>query len=259
VHDLSYLRFPETVSRDSLRYRTIVPRSIDRARIVCTLSETMKDEIEAEYGLDRERIHVTYPGVDDSWFEAKPLSDIDRVQVGLPERYVLAVGTLEPRKNLGHLLRAYSELWHSDPTTPPIVLVGASGWGPRLDLERLPDEAVIRTGYLATPELRSVVAGAACFAFPSMYEGFGIPPVEALACGVPVVATDLPVTREVLGQAARLVPLHDLDALAEALRLELSTDSDEAAMTRRRDQARRWTWRECARQTLAAYQDALSG
>jgi glycosyltransferase involved in cell wall biosynthesis len=219
----------------------------------------MRDEIADEYRVDADRIHVAYPGVDDSWFEVGPPDPADLLLYGIPERYVLAVGTLEPRKNLSQLLRAYAQLWHSDPSTPPIVLVGATGWGPELDLAGLPNEAVIRTGYLNPDGLRLAVAGAACLAFPSMYEGFGIPPVEALACGVPVVATDLPVTREVLGDVARLVPLGDVDALAEALRLELAADPDPTAIDARRMQARRWTWRQCAEQTLGAYRAALAG
>lgn len=259
VHDLSYLRFPETVSADSLRYQELVPRSIARARVVCTLTAAMRDEIAAEYGLEPDRIHVTYPGVDPAWFDVAPLTADDRRRLGLPSRYLLAVGTLEPRKNLAQLLRAYGRLRASDPQTPPMVLAGASGWGPSLDLDGLPPQAVVKTGYLDTADLRSVVAGASCLAFPSIYEGFGLPPVEALACGVPVVASDLPVTREVLGDAARLVPTGDDDALAEALRIELNAPApDRATVAARQAQARRWTWSRCAEQTLAAYQAALA-
>ena len=212
-----------------------MPRSIARARVVCTLTEAMRDEIAAEYGLEPDRIHVTYPGVDPAWFDVAPLTADDRRRLGLPSRYLLAVGTLEPRKNLAQLLRAYGRLRASDPQTPPIVLAGASGWGPSLDLDGLPPQAVVKTGYLDTADLRSVVAGASCLAFPSIYEGFGLPPVEALACGVPVVATDLPVTREVLGDAARLVPTGDVDALAEALRIELNAPApDRATVAARR-------------------------
>lgn len=259
VHDLSFLRYPETVHADSLRYLTLVPRSIARARIVCTLTEAMKDEIADEYRVDRDRIRVAHPGVDESWFEAAPPNDESRARLGLPPRYLLAVGTLEPRKNLAHLLGAYARLRLSDAATPPIVLVGAAGWGPQLDDAGLPPDAVIRTGYLERTDLQSVVAGAGCLAFPSLYEGFGIPPVEALACGVPVVASDLPVTREVLGAAARLVAVDDLDALAEALRAALDDGGDPAHADERRAQARRWTWPRCAEQTLSAYQAALAG
>ena len=258
VHDLSYLHYPETVSAASLRYRELVPRSIARAQIVCTLTESMRDEIAAEYQIDPSRIQVTYPGVDDAWFSVRAPDHDTLGRLGLPERYLLAVGTLEPRKNIAHLLSAYSQLRHGDSSLPPIVLAGGAGWGPALELAGLPPEAVIKTGYLNDDDLRSVVAGATCLAFPSVYEGFGLPPVEALACGVAVIATDLPVTREVLGAAAQLIAPGDTDALAEALRLALDAEPDPAARERRIAQARRWTWQQCAAQTRQAYRDALS-
>jgi glycosyltransferase involved in cell wall biosynthesis len=260
IHDLSFLRFPETVTADSLRYRELVPRSIRRAAVVCALSKAMAAEIADEYGLDADAIVVTAPGVDTSWFTASPPDKELRTKLGLPERYLLAVGTLEPRKNLPRLVAAYRQLRAADPDVPALVLAGPPGWGPALDLESLPRGAAITTGYLDTGTLQRVMAGASCLAFPSRYEGFGIPPVEAFACGVPVVASDLRVTREVLGGLATLVPADDVDALADALLRELSAaDGPDAAPLRekRRAHAATWTWRRCAGAARTAYRHAL--
>jgi glycosyltransferase involved in cell wall biosynthesis len=264
VHDLSFLRYPQTVHADSLRYRELVPRSVARAEVVCVLSQAMGEEVGAEYRLDPARIQVTAPGVDESWFAAEPLDADGRARLGLPERYLLAVGTLEPRKNLRHLVTAYQQLRAEAPDTPPLVLAGPSGWGEQLAADGLPAEAVRFTGYLDDADLRAVMAGAACLAYPSLYEGFGIPPVEALACGVPVVATDLAVTREVLGSAATLVPSDDLDALCAALAAALAEGDpgDPGAAERRaarRAQAAKWTWARCAAAARAAYTQALAG
>jgi glycosyltransferase involved in cell wall biosynthesis len=258
IHDLSFLRYPDTVTADSLRYQQLVPRSIARADVVCALSHAMADEIAAEYSVERAAIHVVEPGVDEAWFEAKPPDPETKRRLGLPKRYVLAVGTLEPRKNLPLLIAAYGQWRASSADVPGLVLIGPAGWGPQLDLDSLPAGSVTTTGYLDEAVLRRVVAGASCVAFPSLYEGFGIPPVEALACGVPVVATDLPVTREVLGDAARLVPRGDCESLAAALAQECAATSTAEEILERQARARRWTWEACAQKAMAAYEAALS-
>jgi glycosyltransferase involved in cell wall biosynthesis len=177
----------------------------------------------------------------------------------LPERYLLAVGTLEPRKNLAHLIAAYTELRLSEPGTPPLVLAGPPGWGPSLDWTALPAGSVLTTGYLDDADLRAVLAGASALAFPSIYEGFGMPPLEALAAGVPVVASDLPVMREVLGGHATLVPTADRDALAAALHQVIDAEPDPVATESGRAWARRYTWQQCAEITIDAYERAYAG
>jgi glycosyltransferase involved in cell wall biosynthesis len=256
VHDLSFVRYPDTVTANTLRYRSLVPTSLRRAAVVTTLSNAVAEEIAAEYGVERSRIIVASPGVDQAWFTAKPLDPVARGELGLPEDYLLAVGTLEPRKNLPTLIEAYRRLRAEISDAPPLVLVGPAGWGPQLQLGSLPPGSVRLTGYLDEPVLRQVVAGARCLAFPSMYEGFGLPPVEALACGIPVVASDLPVTREALADAADFVVPTDADAWTAALRRSLD-DRDDSQRAKRIEQARRWTWRSCADQIRRAYDAAL--
>jgi glycosyltransferase involved in cell wall biosynthesis len=250
VHDLSYLRLPETVSAASARYRKLVPKSIARAALVFTAAQSIADEIMAEYRIGADQIRVAPLGVGHSWFEP---AGARLPQV--PERYLLFVGTLEPRKDVATLLRAYRTLRHERPDTPPLVLCGPAGWGPALDTAGLGPDDVLTLGYVSGQDLHSLVAHATVLCYPSLYEGFGLPPLEALAAGVPVVASDIPTLREVLGDAGpgvTLVPAQDSDALAEAL----STVSDSPPdPTPGQIHARRFTWENTARAAASAYRE----
>ncbi|WP_083986857.1 glycosyltransferase family 1 protein [Frankia sp. EI5c] len=259
VHDLSYLRTPDTVSDASARYTTLVPRGLRRADAVLTPSQAVADEVIAAYRLDPALVTPTPLGVDAAWFDAAPPARGWLAARGLPERYLLFVGSAEPRKNLPALLAALRRLRADEPDTPPLALVGPPGWGPALDTAGLPAGAVVTVGYLDDAELRSVVAGAAALCFPSRYEGFGLPPLEALAAGTRVVAADIPAVREVVGGAAgvRLVPPGRpddfADSLAGALRSALAEPADTDTTARGREHARAFTWRRTAELTAAVY------
>jgi glycosyltransferase involved in cell wall biosynthesis len=260
IHDLSYLRTPDTVSAASARYTDLVPRGLRRAAVVLTPSRAVADEVVAAYRVDPELVVPTPLGVDADWFTATAPPRSWLATRGLPERYLLFVGTPEPRKNLPVLLEALRAL-RAEPgvDVPPLVLVGPQGWGPALDVAGLPRGAVVAAGYLDDGDLRSLVAGAVALCFPSRYEGFGLPPLEALAAGTPVVAADIPAVREVVGvvagKAARLVPPSDPDAFADALTGVLGGAVDPGAG---RARARAFTWRRTAELTLAAYHRAAS-
>ena len=277
VHDLTYLRFPEMVTDASARYRDLVPRALRRGAVVCTPTAAVATEVAAEYGLPPDRLVVTPLGVDPSWLATH----------ALPDRYLLFVGNREPRKNLTGLLTAYRQLLvgvgrapshpraigvGNGPTAgegagtttapatdgvPPLVLVGPPGWGEALDTAGLPPDAIRTPGYLPQPDLVRVVAGAAALIVPSWYEGFGLPALEALACGTPVVASDLPAHREVLGDQAELTPPGDPAALAAALARVLDDPGDDQRRAARRARAAGFTWENCAQATLSAYRLAL--
>jgi glycosyltransferase involved in cell wall biosynthesis len=282
VHDLTYLRSPEMVTAASARYRDLVPRALRRGATVCTPTAAVAAEVAEAYRLPPERLVVTPLGVGSAWRAATPADPAWLAAIGLPERYLLFVGNREPRKNLPTLLAAYRELLAAagvrkgaqgarrpsrgipgagrEPAPgdlPPLVLVGPAGWGEALDLAGLPAEAVRTPGYLPEGDLARVVAGAAALVFPSWYEGFGLPALEALACGTPVVASDLPALREVLGDQAELVPPGDAAALADALARVLDGPDGGPARAARRARAAAFTWAACARATLSAYHRAL--
>jgi glycosyltransferase involved in cell wall biosynthesis len=261
VHDLSFLRTPQTVTHASLAYRSLVPRGLRRAGAVCVPSQAVAAEIQDAYEVEDERLFVTPLGVEPAWSQAGAPDGERRRRLGVPERYVVFSGSLEPRKNLPTLLEAYRRLCAADSDCPALVLMGPPGWGPALDLHGLPPGKVVLTGYLAEDDLRSVVAGAGALVYPSLYEGFGLPPLEAFACGVPVVASDLPVIREVVGSdpdLARLVPAGDADALAGALLAQLSSPEPADVADRRRRRAATFTWARTAERTREAYRRAVT-
>jgi glycosyltransferase involved in cell wall biosynthesis len=262
VHDLAYLLHPDTVSADSARLRELVPRGLRRAGVVCVPSASVADEIEDAYGLPRERLQITTLGVDPGWATAGDLPPDRRTALGLDQPYLLFVGTLEPRKNLGFLLQAFAAACAADPDGPLLALAGPAGWGAEAALPPFAARRVLRLGYLEEAELRCVVAGARALVFPSRYEGFGLPPLEAFASGVPVVASDIPTTRETIGGEdglARLVPLGDVDALAEALARDWTDAQEPDRRRRRRAVAARYTWTATAELTRQAYERAMSG
>jgi glycosyltransferase involved in cell wall biosynthesis len=244
VHDLAFAESPELVDEASRRFQVLVPRGLRRADVVLTPSRATADRLCERYGLAPERVMVTPLGVDAAWAEARPTRQ---------GTYLLAVGTVEPRKGLDVLLDALRLLHDRRADVPPLVIVGAQGWGPELDRRGLPETAVISPGWLDTGELMGLVAGAQALVFPSRDEGFGLPPLEAMAAGVPVLASDLPVTREVLGGFARLVPPGDPQALAEGL-LEVLQDPRGTAV----QHALGYTWRRCAELTATAYEHAAA-
>ncbi|WP_239345913.1 glycosyltransferase family 1 protein [Frankia sp. Cj5] len=254
IHDLAYLKLTGTVSTASARYRELVPRSLRRAAAVITPSQAIATEAIDTYRLDPELVTVTPLGVDASWFSASPPADRWLAAHGLPTTYLLFVGTREPRKNLPTLLEALRGLHAEISDAPPLVLVGPAGWGPDLDLSRVPAGTVVNAGYLRTDELRRLVAGASALCFPSFYEGFGLPPLEALAAGTPVVAADIPAVREVVGpmsgNTVRLAPPMDADAFTDALIGVLKDDMDPEPG---RAHARTFTWRRTAERTAAVY------
>ena len=263
IHDLTYLRYPEMVTDASARYRTLVPRALQRGAVVCTPTAAVASEVADEYHLPPDRLVVTPLGVDDTWRQTTPPDPAWLAAHDLPARYLLFVGNREPRKNLPTLLAAYRQLLvgvgvgAGSTTVPPLVLVGPPGWGDALDTAGLPPGAVRTPGYLPQPDLARVVAGAAAVVVPSWYEGFGLPALEALACGTPVVAADLPALREVLGDQAELAPPGDPAALAAALARVLDDPGGEPARAARRARAAGFTWEACAQATVSAYRLAL--
>ena len=256
VHDLTPLHFPEMCQPETLVFPAFIRRAVRRGAWVHTHSRFVADEVIDAFGADPDRVRVVWSGI-------PPLAPAAGPGPRLPfERYVLAVGTVEPRKDYPSLVRAFDAVAGDRPGVG-LVVVGADGWGAedfRAALSRSPHrERIVQLGYLGDAELTAVLQGADLLAYPSRYEGFGYPPLQAMAAGVPVVATAAGSIPEVVGDAALLVAPGDSDALGEAI-AGLLDDRDRARRLGEAGRARAGTfsWEACARGIAAIYSDSAS-
>ena len=256
VHDLTPWRYPELVDATSARYPAAVRAALARGALVHTPSQFVAAEVVEELGVDPDRVVAVAHGAP-APSQGDPARG--RALAGAP-RYVLALGTIEPRKGLDDLVRAFGLLAGEDPDLL-LVLAGPDGWGATAVEEAtaaLGDPArrrVRRLGWVTATQRDDLLAGAAVLAYPSRYEGFGFPPLEAMAAGVPVVATQAGALPEVLGAAAPLVPVGDHEALAAALAGVLALGGPARALVVETGRARAasYRWASCAEGLAGVY------
>ncbi len=248
IHDLTFELLTETVAPQVLALRTLVARALDRGAHVITPSQTARTTVLDFYRLPPEQVTATPLGVDRAWFLAEPPSHTWLANHHLPHEYIVFVGGLDPRKNLRRLIAAHAQLRAADPSTPELVLAGPAGRETGLEAP-----GVHRTGFLADDDLRSLVAGSRALALPSLDEGFGLPLLEALACGRPVMTSELPVTLEVAGPHAHAGDPYDVDSLTEALAATLAEPDGIPERQARQTWAGEFTWEACADATLRVY------
>jgi glycosyltransferase involved in cell wall biosynthesis len=265
IHDLSFEHLPHTFKRRSrTQLRLTVRHSAQRAARILTLSEHTREDIVKTYRIKPDRVTAIPLAAPDHFRSVTDYRELQRVRhnYGIDGEYILTVGSIQPRKNLARLFKAYASLRGdcSPDKLPKLVLVGKCAWLYDDTMRALDEtgvrDAVILTGYVPETDLPALYSGALCFVYPSFFEGFGLPPLEAMKCGAPVVVGNTTSLPEVVGDAALAVDPFDVDAIAgaikrlindPALRKELSVKGQERASA--------FSWRETARQTLKVYEE----
>ncbi len=263
LHDLVFQFYPHTHKTLNRWFLTLMmPRFLRAADAVIAVSEHTKGDAVRTYGMDEAKIAVIYEGVSERFHRRAPdaIAAV-RQKYSLPDRFILSVGTIEPRKNLTSLLEAYHAL-RNEESEYRLVLVGKKGWlytgfFRRIHELGLEDEIVF-PGFVPDEDLPAIYSAADLFVFPSLYEGFGLPVLEALACGTPVIASNASSVPEVAGDSALLVDPSSVEALVHDMRAVLNnTELRQDLQARGPKQAAKFSWQRAARETLDVYSSLL--
>lgn len=263
-HDMTFFLYPELHTRTKrIFFPQAIKSSARRADFVITVSESTRQDAIRLLGLSPDRVITIQHGVDRAF---RPINDIEfgkRVtnKYRLPGKFILYVGLIEPRKNLPLLINAYKKLV-DDGIDHNLVLVGRFGWMFDEVLEQIEKlnltDKVILTGYVEQVDLPMVYNLCDLFVYPTLYEGFGLPALEAMACGIPVITTDVSSLPEIVGEAGLLVPPDDVEALFEGINKVLYDEGLRLNMARRgTEQAAKFSWEWAARSTLEVYRQAI--
>ena len=266
IHDLSYVRVPECFPAPLLRYlNNAVPRAVNRANIILADAASTQRDVNDVYHVPLEKIKVLYSGVDARFnpkVSAESQARVRELTHGKP--YLLSVSTIQPRKNYARLIEAFARIanYQLPVTNLQLVIAGGRGWMfeevfqtvERLDLR----DRVIFPSFFSDEDLPALYAGATLFVYPSLYEGFGLPVVEALACGVPIVSSNASSLPEVGGDAVLYFDPRHVDAMADAMQRAVSDESLRAQMRAKGfEQAKKFSWDKAARELLQYLTETL--
>jgi len=264
IFDLSYLHFPEMFKKGDLYQLTNWSKySIQKADHVIAISKSTKDDIVKSYDIEPSKINVTYMGFDDKRFkpQTKIRTDPIRKKFKIKGGYIIFVGTLQPRKNIERLIEAFSII---KPTFNDVslVIVGRKGWLYESILNKSKilkvDKNVIFTDFVTKDELPRLISSAKAFALPSLWEGFGIPVIEAQACGVPVVVSNTSSLPEIVGDSGILVDPNSVGSIANGIEKSLNPATRSILVKKGYRNIRRFSWKKCANETLAILEKVAS-
>ena len=264
VHDLAFLRVPECADPRLRDYLTkAVSRSVDRADHILADSQSTQNDLVELMRVSADRISVVPAGVEDRFHPDLPEDELSRVRsaYGLDEPFILSLGTIEPRKNHPRLIRSHALLRQRYPAAPALVIAGGPGWLYEETLEaarQAGPHSVRLLGFVADQDLPALYASARLFVFPSLYEGFGLPPLEAMACGTPVVCSNRPSLPEIVGDAALITDAEDTEGLASAMQRLLEDEILREQLIRRGlRRAECYSWEQAGEKLLAVYREML--
>lgn len=265
VHDISFRIYPEWFPRkDRVLLNLTVPASMRRARRVITDAESSRRDILRIYRLPPEKIATIHLAAGSEYhpMPQRTARAAVNARFGIDRPYVISVGVLQPRKNFALLLEAFARVRRAVPVPHRLVLTGKRGWAygelARLATRLGISDALIYTDYVADADLPMLYSAADAMAFPSLYEGFGLPPLEAMACGTATLVSDAPAMPEVADAGAWVLPVMDATAWAEALGVAMTNEKARITWGERgRQRAAQFSWRRTAAQTLAVYHEAL--
>ncbi|WP_025742485.1 glycosyltransferase family 4 protein [Aquimarina pacifica] len=262
IHDLITLDYPDLCKNQSVVYFNLLMRStLKKAKKIITVSNTVKLDIIRHFGVNEEKIKVIHLGIDPI-FKKTENSDIAS-KYKLPEKYILFVGTIEGKKNLTRLLQAYKKLLQQDKITHKLVIVGKLGWKYKsmyqvikeFDLE----QQILFTGYVPKEDLPVLYSFADVFVFPSIYEGFGIPPLEAMACEVPVLVSREGASPEICGSACIKVDPYNIDDIANGIEILIHDEElRKKNIALSKEWVKQYSWEKTAKETIKVYEEVFN-
>jgi glycosyltransferase involved in cell wall biosynthesis len=262
IHDLITLDYPKLCQiESSIYFRLLLSRSIKKATRIIAVSKKVKDDILRHFTVPDEKIDVIYHGINQIFKKTKNISILDKYH--LPNRYFLFVGNIEPKKNLERLIRAFDLFRKTTKLKHKLIIVGKKGWKYKPVFKTVAElslnNEIIFTGYVPEEDLPAIYSMADLFVFPSLYEGFGIPPLEAMSCEIPVIVSNKGALPEITGGNCIQVNPYDINNIAESMHT-LITDED--LRSRYVEQGKSWvnkfTWNKTACKTIKVYKKALN-
>lgn len=267
IHDISYSLFPEFFSlRDRLILSMLVPLTARRATAIIASSKKTRDDLITRYGISQQKITVTHLSFNKRFqtLNKAEAEEFVAIHYNIRQDFILTLGNLQPRKNLPRLIEAYARLKRAKKLNLLLVIAGQAQWRESEIYQTIKDagveQEVIFTGYIPHEHLPWLYNAASFFVYPSLYEGFGLPPLEAMACGTPVICANTGALPEVVGKAALTFNPYNLDDMTQKIFIMASSDELRSTLgLKGLQQAQQFSWDKTARETMALYQEIING